>query len=120
MKKLFLILVILVFAAMALAQPYITADPQTDASKYRIRFSTDGGATWSTWTEGPPVNNALMFDISGMPVNNYNGEAQAGSEWELTDMTGMITTTVDAWSASSPFLLKIKRGNAPAQLKVTK
>ena len=120
MKKLFLILAVLVFAVPAMTQPYITADPQTDASKYRMRMKVKDSATWGDWVEAPPVDNRLLFDISGVPTNHYDGEAQAGAEWELTDMTGMITTTVYAWSASAPFLLKVKRGNAPAQLTVLK
>ena len=118
MKKLFLIFAILLFVVPAMAQPYISADPQTDATKYRIRFSTDGGVSWSPWTEGPPVNNALMFNIAGMPVADYKGEAQAGAVFEVTDVQTGQVTAVDEWSASSPFLLKVKRGNAPAQLKV--
>jgi hypothetical protein len=120
MKRLILILAILFFAVPALAQPYITADPQTDATKYRIRFSTDGGVSWSPWTEGPPIDNALKFNIAGMQVADYKGEAQAGAVFEVTDtQTGQVTA-VDEWSASSPFLLRVKRGNAPASLKVTK
>lgn len=120
MKRLFIILAVLFFTVPALAQPYITANPQTDATKYRIRFSTDGGVSWSPWTEGPPIDNALKFNIAGMPVNDYKGEAQAGAVFELTDtQTGQVTA-VDEWSASAPFLLKVKRGNAPAKLTVIK
>jgi hypothetical protein len=120
MKRLIVVFAIILFTVPVSAQPYITADPQTDASKYRIRFSTDGGVSWSPWTEGPPVNNVLLFNIAGMPVNDYRGEAQAGAVFEVTDtQTGQVTA-VDEWSASSPFLLRVKRGNAPASLRVTK
>ena len=119
-KICFAIFAILLFALPALAQPYIVADPQADADKFRIRFSTDNGVTWGAWAEGPPVDGGLKFSIAGVAPASYKGEAQAGATVELTDSTTGVTTTVEAWSDSAPFLLTVRPGNAPAKIKVLK
>ena len=118
MKKLFVLITILVaFATIALAAPFIVADPQT-ATKYRMRLSADNGATWSTWTEGAPIAGAMKFDIAGTTPGNYKGEAQAGDNITLTDSTTGQTSTVFSWSASAPFLLTVKAGQKTINIRV--
>ena len=117
MKKLFLTLAILAVAAMAIASPFIVADPQT-ATKYRMRLSADNGATWSAWTEGAPIAGAMKFDIAGTVPGNYKGEAQAGDNITLTDSTTGQVSTVFSWSASAPFLLTVKAGQKTINIRV--
>jgi hypothetical protein len=118
MKKLFVLLAILVaFTGMALATPFIIADPQV-ATKYRMRLSSDNGATWGAWVEGVPVTGAMKFDIAATPVGNYKGEAQAGDNISVTDSTTGVTTTVFGWSAAAPFLLTVKAGQKTINIRV--
>lgn len=118
MKRLLIIAAILVIAATAMAAgPYIVADPQTDATKYRMRLSADGGVTWGTWTEGPPVSNAMRFDLEPVPKGTYKGEAQAGGDVTVTDTTTGAVSTVFQWSVSAPFGLKKTPGNSPIHIR---
>jgi hypothetical protein len=117
MKKLFLTVVILAVAALAIASPFIVADPQV-ATKYRMRLSADNGATWGAWVEGNPVAGGMKFDIATTPVGSYKGEAQAGDTISVTDSTTGVTTTVFGWSASAPFLLVVKAGQKTINIKV--
>jgi hypothetical protein len=117
MKKLFLTVAILAVAALAIASPFIVADPQT-ATKYRMRLSADNGATWSVWTEGAPISGAMKFDIAGTTPGNYKGEAQAGDNITVTDSTTGQTSTVFGWSASAPFLLTVKAGQKTINIRV--
>lgn len=109
---------LLLFAqASVFAEPYLSADPQTDATKYRIRLSTDG-STWGAWTEGPAVANTMRIDLGGVAPDDYNGQAQAGAALSVTDQTTGITTTADRWSTSSPFLLRVPSLSPPQKTKV--
>ena len=119
MKKISIIFAVLIFAVAAFAAPFIVADPQLDVTKYRMRLSADNGVTWSAWTEGVPVNNALKFDVSGTPKGTYLGEAQAGGDVELTDTTSGLVSTVWQWSASAPFVLKVRAGQTTTKIKIT-
>jgi streptogramin lyase len=117
-KHLFIIaLVLLAMAAVAVAAPFLVADPQ-EAAKYRIRLSADNGANWGAWVEGPPVNGALRFDIAGTPAGNYTGEAQAGGDVSVTDSTTGQVSTVFMWSTSAPFLLTVRPGQAVVNIRV--
>lgn len=119
MKKLFVLLVVMVaMVGLAFAQPFLTADPQTDATKYRMRLSTDAGATWGSWVEGPANNNALWFDLSPVPPANYQGQAQAGAIYEVTDTQTGQTTSVDTWSSSAPFALSVRSSSPPTGVRV--
>jgi hypothetical protein len=111
-------LLLLVCFSIAIAAPFIVADPQVDVTKYRMRLSADNGVTWGSWVEGDPVGNALKFDISGTPKGTYLGEAQAGANVELTDSTSGVVSTVWQWSASAPFVLKVRAGQKTANIKV--
>ena len=109
---------LLLFAqAIVFAEPYLGADPQTDATKYRMRLSTDG-STWGAWTVGPPVSNAMRFDIGGVPPADYSGQAQAGAVLSVTDQTTGQTTTADRWSTSAPFLLRVPSLSQPREVAV--
>ncbi|MCU0589848.1 MAG: hypothetical protein MUC33_01290 [Desulfobacterales bacterium] len=111
-------LCLLLFAqASAFVEPYLSADPQTDATKYRIRLSTDG-TTWGAWTVGPAVSNAMRFDLGGVPPADYSGQAQAGAVLSVTDQTTGQTTTADRWSTSAPFLLKVPSLSQPKGMAV--
>lgn len=116
MKVLITLAAILTIATMAFAQPFLVCDPQTDAIRFRIRTSIDG-TTWATWTEGPPVNNAMRFDLGGTAPGTYQGQAQAGGEYEVTDITTGQVTSVETWSTSAPFFLTVRSGQVPAGLK---
>ena len=108
---------VLVLATLALAAPFIIADPQV-ASKYRMRLSADNGVTWGSWVEGNPVSGGMKFDIATTPVGSYKGEAQAGDTISVTDSTTGVTTSVFGWSASAPFLLVVKAGQKTVNIKV--
>ena len=119
MKKLFVLLVVLAaMVGLAFAQPFLVSNPQTDATKYRMRLSTDAGATWGTWVEGPAVNNALRFDLANIPPASYQGQAQAGAVYTVTDSTTGQTTTADTWSTSAPFVLNVQSSSPPAAVRV--
>jgi hypothetical protein len=124
--KLGLILVVVfgLLAALALgsyaAGPYIVADPQADASTYRMRLSPDGGATWGDWVEGPPVNGGMKFDLEAVPRGTYQGEAEAGGTVEVTDKVTQETSSVTAWSDPAPFELRVKPGIPVVHIKATK
>ena len=118
MKRLLIILAILIFSSPAMAAPFIVADPQIDVTKYRMRLSADNGVSWGTWVEGNPVGNSLKFDISGTPKGTYLGEAQAAGNVELTDSTTGVVSTVWQWSASAPFVLKVRAGQKTTSIKV--
>ena len=118
MKNLFIVLAILIFAAPAMATPFVVADPMT-ATKYQMRLSSDNGVTWGPWTEGAAVSGAMRFDVGANPAGAYKGEAQAwGVTSSLTDSTTGVTTTVTGWSASAPFLLNLKAGQKIVNIKV--
>jgi hypothetical protein len=109
---------VLVLATLALATPFIVADPQS-ATKYQMRLSADNGVTWGPWTEGVAVSGAMKFDVGTNPAGNYKGEAQAwGVTTSLTDSVTGVTTTVIGWSASAPFLLTLKVGQKTVNIKV--
>lgn len=118
MNRIFIILSIVFIAASAVwADPFLVADPQTDATKYRIRLQV-GNGTWSSWSVGNPVNNAMRFDLAGTPAANYNGEAQAGATISVTDTTTGTTTSTDIWSVSAPFGLNVTTSSIPKVIKV--
>jgi hypothetical protein len=117
MKKISLIWVVVIVAitSLALAEPFLTCDPQTDATKFRLRLSPS-----TPWVEGPAVSGAMMFDLGGTTPGTYNGEAQAGGTFQVVDsVTGSISS-VDSWSPSAPFVLTVRAGNRPAKVKTTK
>ena len=58
MKRLLIIAAILIIAATAIAAS-IVSDPDSEALRYRMRLSADGGATWGVWAEAPPVAQAM-------------------------------------------------------------
>jgi hypothetical protein len=98
-------LAILLLAGVAFAEPFLVADPMSEATRYRVRLSADNGTTWGSWVEGTPVNQAARFDLGGTPSGNYRGELQAYGSWRLTDSTSGQTSTVTTWTPSAPFLL---------------
>lgn len=104
--------------AAAAAEPFLGADPQTDATVYRIRLSADDGATWGAWTQGPSVNNVMRFDLGGTSPGDYDGQAQAGALITVRDTTTGQTTTAPVWSASAPFELRVPTIRAPAQVAI--
>lgn len=115
--KRFIILSILLFAATAMASPFVVADPSS-ATNYRLRLSTDNGVTWSAWAVGSAVSGAMKFDLSTTTPGNYKAEVQSGGEATVTDSTTGQVTTVVLWSASSPFLLKLTPGQKTVNIKV--
>ena len=118
MSKVFITLVmVFVLASVAFAEPFLVADPQTDATKYRIRLAV-GTGPWSSWVEGPPVNSALRFDLGGTPAANYKGEAQAGATISVTDTTTGVVTSTDMWSPSAPFGLNVTTSSTPRGIRV--
>jgi hypothetical protein len=117
MKKLLLIIAILAVAALAIASPFITADPQS-ATKYQMRLSADNGATWSAWVQGDPVSGAMKFDIGTTPAGSYKGEAQAGGNVSVTDTTTGQVSTVFKWSASAPFSLTVVPGQTIIKIRI--
>ena len=108
---------LLVCFSIAIAAPFIVADPQV-ATKYRMRLSADNGTTWGAWVEGNPIAGGMKFDVATTPVGSYKGEAQAGDTISVTDSTTGVTTTVFGWSASAPFLLVVKAGQKTVNIKV--
>lgn len=108
---------LLFFASLAFAQPYIISDPDPSATAYRMRLSTDG-TTWGTWTQAPPVNSAMRFDLKPLPGGNYQGQAQAEGTYTVTDSTTGQTSTVKGWSNSAPFLLGIPTFKVPTNTRV--
>jgi hypothetical protein len=114
--RLILVLAVLVFAASASAEPFLVADPQP-AAWFAMRLSADNGATWSAWTEGPPVSGALRFDLGSVPPGQYKGQARAGGNVEVTDDTTGVKSVVWRWSDPSPFSLSVSTGVPPKNLK---
>ena len=108
---------LLVCFTLAIASPFIVADPQT-ATRYRMRLSADSGATWGTWVEGNPVSGAMRFDIAGTAAGSYKGEAQAGGNVSVTDSTTGQVSTVWMWSATAPFLLNVAAGQTVVNIRV--
>src|SRR4030067_839606 len=100
MKKLIAIifLSILLFTSLVLAEPFIVSNPQTDATKFRMRLSADNGVTWGPWSEGNPVSNAMKLELQPVTPGNYKGEAEAGGNVTVTDSTSNQTSTVFKWS----------------------
>lgn len=119
MKKLIAIifLSILLFTSLVLAEPFIVSNPQTDATKFRMRLSADNGVTWGTWSEGNPVSNAMKFDLQPVTPGNYKGEAEAGGNVTVTDSTSNQTSTVFKWSDPAPFVLSIPSLTKPTGTK---
>lgn len=118
MRQFLMVLAVLMVAGPALAAgPYIVSDPDPEATLYRMRLSSDGGVTWGPWTEGPPVGQALKFDLGGVARGTYKGEAQAGGNVEVTDSTSGQVSTVFQWSSSAPFSLRVTPGKSPIHIK---
>jgi hypothetical protein len=118
MNKVFIVIfMVLVLAGVALAGPFLVADTQPDATKYRIRLAV-GTGPWSSWVEGPPVSGAMRFDLGGTPAANYKGEAQAGATISVTDTTTGVVTSTDIWSPSAPFGLSVTTSSIPTGIKV--
>jgi hypothetical protein len=121
MKKLWLVIIIflcLIFNQSNSHAQFLVSDPQTDATSFRIRLSADNGSTWGAWSVGPPVSNAMRFDMSTYPAGTFKGEAQAGLTTSVTDTTTGVTTTSTAWSASSPFGLRTPSKVSPKAIRV--
>ena len=119
MNRLLMIIAILISASIAIASPFIVADPDPTVTQYQIRLSSDGGTTWGNWVQGNPVANTMRFDIGTTPAGNYKGEVQAGANVTLTDSTTGQTSTVFKWSASAPFLLVVPTGKTVTHITVT-
>jgi hypothetical protein len=123
MRTKMLLVVVAVFLCLIFNQSnshaqFLVSDPQTDATSFRIRLSADNGATWGAWSVGPPVSNAMRFDLSGYSAGTYQGQAQAGLTTSVTDTTTGVTTTSTAWSASSPFGLRTPSKVSPKAIRV--
>lgn len=112
MKKVFVLAVLslLLFTQASSAEPYLTADPQPEATAYRVRLSTDNGTTWGAWTLGPPVQQRLLFDLRPIAPDDYTGEAQAQGTYTVTDSTTGATSSATVWSDSAPFRLTVPPG----------
>jgi hypothetical protein len=108
---------VLALATLALATPFIVADPQS-ATKYQMRLSADNGVTWGAWVQGDPVGGQMKFDIGTTPAGTYKGEAQAGGNVTVTDSTTGNTSTVFKWSTSAPFSLTVVPGQKTLNIKV--
>lgn len=117
MKRLALALAILAMAVSVMADPSIVSDPDSEALRYRMRLSLDNGATWGTWVEGPPVAQAMKFDISGTARGDYKGEAEAAGETKVVDIATGAVSTVIQWSNAAPFSLAVKPGKTPTGIK---
>ena len=117
MKRLPIIIIVLALASLAMATPFIVADPQS-ATKYRVRLSSDNGVTWGAWVEGDPVAGQMKFDIGTTPAGNYKCEAQAGGDIEVIDSTSGAKSSVWKWSVSAPFLLRVTPGTTAVNIKV--
>jgi len=110
MKKLIVILTVLMLSTcLALASPYVSANPDTNHSKYRVRISSDG-VNWGAWAEGQPFENHLYFDMGPIKPGDYSGEAQAYTVYSVIDVSTGAKTTVEAWSPTVPFQCTIPSG----------
>ena len=112
-----MVIVVLALASLAMAAPFIVADPQV-ATRYQMRLSSDGGTTWGPWVQGDPVSGAMRFDIGTTAAGNYRGEAQAGGNVSVTDTTTGNVSTVFKWSTSAPFQLTVVPGQTIINIKV--
>lgn len=109
LRKLSIVLLVLALAVVAAASPFVSSDPDPNHQRYRVRVSQDG-ATWGAWVEGQPQDQHLWFDFGTIAPGNYFGEAQAYMNFSVTDSVTNNTTTLQEWSASSPFKFVIPTG----------
>ena len=73
------VMALLLNVASVTAEPFLSADPQPEATAYRIRLSIDDGATWGAWTQGPPGPAAhALRPATGRPERLHGRGAGSG------------------------------------------
>jgi len=86
----------------------LISDPVQPYNATNCRVELTNG----TVVECDVVNNAVSWDISGLPVGTYEGQiSYAVPEWVLT-AEGETNSTGEVWSPATPFVLE--RRGAPS------
>ena len=109
------ILILLLFATVASAEPYLTCDPEPDADGYVLTF-TDVELV----VEAPTVEGAIWWDMATWTHGHgwFDGRASFTQSYEVIDGTTFLSTEVTVRTGSSPFRMKIPNKKAPANYKV--
>lgn len=98
MKKAFLVLAILMFAAPAMAAPFLVCDPQAGVIGYTLTGLTE--VTVAAQTDG-----SLRYDLANVANGTYNIQVAACNEWGC--------------SANVPFVFTKQVPAAPAGVRIT-
>jgi hypothetical protein len=111
MKKAFLVLLAIFFtASIACAKPFLTCDPQAGITKYKIETPIQAGivAHWEIVVDAEP-DGSLKWDLQNWPhgKGTFTGNLYAGGDWQVTDSTTGIVTTVFDYSIPSAFAIKV-------------
>ena len=114
MRELVLALLMLCFAGQAFAGPFLSCDPNTDATGYELEFQ-DMPLTIT----GDTVNGAIAYDLGTWTAGHgwFNGLARFTVSYEVVDETTNLSTSMAIRSESSAFRLKIPNTNAPKNYK---
>ena len=78
MKKLFITLAIVLFAASAMASPYLVCDPQPNAEGYNMLVN---GVEVSVLAEQVGDEVRLHYDLADVPVGNNEFSVRAYNMW---------------------------------------
>ena len=84
----------------ALADPFLTCDPQAGIDKYRVVIPSKGIDEESAALP----TGAARHDIGSWPVGSYSGEVFAGSEYKLNG----VPQGVWLWSPPAPLTEFVK------------
>jgi hypothetical protein len=101
MKKAFLVLLAIFFtASIACAKPFL----------YKIETPIQAGivAHWEIVVDAEP-DGSLKWDLQNWPhgKGTFTGNIYAGGDWQVTDSTTGIVTTVFDYSIPSAFAIKV-------------
>ena len=114
MRILILATLMLCFVGQAFAGPFLSCDPNTDATGYELEFKDI-----SLTITGDTVNGAIAYDLGTWVAGHgwFNGLARFTVSYEVVDETTLLSTSVAIRSESSAFRLKIPKTGAPNNYK---
>ena len=114
MRVFVVLLIFCLFVGQAFAGPFLSCDPNADATGYELEFRDI-----SLTITGDTVNGAIAYDLGTWVAGHgwFNGLARFTVSYEVVDETTNLSTSVTIPSESSAFRLKIPKTGATNNYK---
>jgi len=107
MKRILLAIgIILIFAGISHASPFLVCDPQPGVTDYEVVIEEDGIPIMGGIVPSE-LDTTVRFDLEGIPNGVYNAKLKAGNLWGWSD-----------WSL--PFGFVVERCNQPQNVRLSK